>query len=305
MSFLDAVFKGVGFLASVAGAAVERVAAVVKQWGERLLYDFQVTYGANAQPRDTKETLNNLEVIDAEFVEIERKRQKDGGLTNRDKDRLEELNDLKKQEFDEYQKSQTIESAIEQVSNPEDYESTLLDTEKAHILQYQMGQIVLEKKCHNCGRPMFLQHKNRPDGSLFVLGDFFWSCTGYYEDNPAIKCTASQPFRTKDVGLLHKVDIPELNVTNSDLSIIYAQKSVQQSISKRVKDHIREKDEDILCKVHYVSMILREKKEHNGSVLDMFYLGCPHLGCKQVVKLKSPAQLAAFLRRKEGKGIFE
>jgi predicted aconitase len=52
-------------------------------------------------------------------------------------------------------------------------------------------------------------------------------------------------------------------------------------------------------------MILREKKEHNGSVLDMFYLGCPHLGCKQVVKLKSPAQLAAFLRRKEGKGIFE
>jgi hypothetical protein len=71
MSFLDAVFKGVGFLASVAGAAVERVGTVVKQWGERLLYDFQSTYGANAQPRDTKETLNNLEVIDAQFVEID------------------------------------------------------------------------------------------------------------------------------------------------------------------------------------------------------------------------------------------
>ncbi len=38
-------------------------------------------------------------------------------------------------------------------------------------------------------------------------------------------------------------------------------------------------------------MILREKREHNGLVLDMFHLGCPHPGCKQVVKLKSPAQL--------------
>ena len=51
------------------------------------------------------------------------------------------------------------------------------------------------------------------------------------------------------------------------------------------------------------AMILREKREHNGLVLDMFHLGCPHPGCQQVVKLKSPAQLAAFLRRKEGQGI--
>jgi hypothetical protein len=304
MSKLDAVFKGVGFLASIVGGVVERIGTAVKQWGENVLRDFQVTYGGNVKPRNPRETLNNLEVIDAEFVEIEKKRQRDGVLSKRDKDKFEELNHLKKQEFDEYQRSQVIQSAIEQVSNPDDYKSTLLDTEKVHILQYQMGQIVLEKKCYACGRPMFLQHKNRPDGSLFILSDFFWSCVGFYDNNPATRCIASQPFQTKDLGLLHKVDIPELNVSNSDLSIIYTQKNVQQSVSKRVKDHIRSKDNDILCKVHYIPMILRGKREHNGSILDMYYLGCQHPGCKQVVKLKSPAQLAAFLRRNEGRGIF-
>ncbi|MFM6001945.1 MAG: hypothetical protein ACKPE3_30205 [Sphaerospermopsis kisseleviana] len=54
MALLDAVFKGVGFLASVAGAAVERVGSVVKQWGESLLSNFQVAYGANAEPSNTK-----------------------------------------------------------------------------------------------------------------------------------------------------------------------------------------------------------------------------------------------------------
>lgn len=304
MALLDAVFKGVGFLASVAGAAVERVGSVVKQWGESLLSNFQVTYGANAEPSNTKENLDKLEVLDAEFIELERKRWRDGGLAQRDKDRLYELNTLKKQEFDKYQQSQTIESALEQASNPDNYESTLLDNDKAHILQYQMGQIVLEKKCLNCGRPMFLQHQKRPDGSPLILSNFFWSCTGFYENNPAIVCRTTTNFNTKDIGLLHKADIPELNVTNSDLSIIYSQKSVQQAITNRVKQHIREKDGDILCQVHYVPMILREKREHNGLVLDMFHLGCPHPGCKQVVKLKSPAQLAAFLRRKEGKGLF-
>ncbi|MFM6157223.1 MAG: hypothetical protein ACKPE3_30200, partial [Sphaerospermopsis kisseleviana] len=149
--------------------------------------------------------MDTLEVLDAEVIELERKRWRDGGLAQRDKNRLYELNALKKQEFDKYQQSQTIESALEQVSNPDNYESTLLDNNKAHILQYQMGQIVLEKKCPNCGRPMFLQHEKRPDGSPLILSNFFWSCTGFYENNPAILCKTTISFNTKDIGLLPEV----------------------------------------------------------------------------------------------------
>ncbi|WP_157871854.1 hypothetical protein [Gloeothece verrucosa] len=50
-------------------------------------------------------------------------------------------------------------------------------------------------------------------------------------------------------------------------------------------------------------MVLREKYGHGDVALDMYYLACPHPGCGQTVKLKSAAQLAAFLRRKEGRGI--
>jgi hypothetical protein len=35
----------------------------------------------------------------------------------------------------------------------------------------------------------------------------------------------------------------------------------------------------------------------------MFHLRCPHFQCKQTVKLKSLAQIAALLYRKEERGI--
>lgn len=51
-------------------------------------------------------------------------------------------------------------------------------------------------------------------------------------------------------------------------------------------------------------MVLREKRNHSDIILDIFYLQCPHFQCQQLVKLKSVAQIAAFLHRKQGRGIF-
>lgn len=158
-----------------------------------------------------------------------------------------------------------------------------------------MGQVVLEKKCAEpgCGKPMILQSRRRLDGSLYCLDDFFWSCTGYYSNLP-FKCNATKKFQAKDIALLHKSDIFEFQVSQSDLSRIFNDKSVQKATINRVKYHLRDKD---------VPMILREKREHKGVALDMFFLACPHPQCRQLVKFKSPAQLAAYLSRKEGRGI--
>ena len=252
--------------------------------------------------KSSKEVTTELEIIDIEFVELEKKKQHDGYTSRQDQEYKEELEILRANKFKDYQEAKGKEVAEEQSSNPENYETSALGNDKVHLLQYHMGQVVLEKKCTICQRPMILQSKNRLDGSLYTLDDFFWSCTGYYND-PRFECRGTQQFKLEDIGFIHKSDIFEFQISNQDLSTIFAEKSVQKATIERVKSHVREKDDDILCPIHHIPMILREKRQHLGFVLDMFFLRCPHQGCQQIRKLKSPAQLAAYLKSKEGRGI--
>lgn len=264
------------------------------------------SYSSRTNSREVKQ---DLKTVDSEVVDLERKEKRDGRVSTKDQERKQELELLRTEKFKEYQDLKSAEIADEQAAKPEEYETSVINNDKVHILQYHMGQIVLEKKC-SCGQPMILQSKRRIDGSLYQLDDFFWSCVTYYNQFVP-KCKPSQKFTAKDLGLLHKSDISEFQLSNQDLSTIFHQPSVETAVIKRVKSHIQEKDDDILCPVHYLPMILREKKDHKGAALDMFYLACPHnpdprnyfAGCQQKVKLKSAAQLAAYLQRSESRGI--
>jgi hypothetical protein len=250
---------------------------------------------------NSKDVIEDIEVIDVEFVELEKKVKQDGKCSQKDQERKQELEQLRSDKFKEYQKLKLTEITDEQCAEPGNYETSILKSDKTHILQFHMGQVVLEKKC-SCGKPMILQSKQRLDGSLYQLNDFFWACTGFYNNQP-LQCKGKQRFAAKDVGFLHKSDIFELQVSNQDLSTIFNETSVNRTIISRIKSHVKQKDNDILCPIHHVPMILREKRDHSGVALDMFFLACPHIGCQQIVKLKSPAQLAAYLHRKEGRGI--
>jgi hypothetical protein len=251
--------------------------------------------------KTAKDVTQELEVIDVEFVELERKVQHDGYTSRRDQERVQELELLRNDKFQEYQILKSAEIVEEQCASPEDYETSCLKDDKVHILQFHMGQVVLEKKC-SCGKPMILQSKKHLDGSLYQLSDFFWACTGFY-NNPLMQCRNTQSFTAKDVGFLHKSNIFEFQVSNQELSTIFHDASVEKTAIKRIKSHLKEKDDEIFCPVHHVPMILREKHNHAGVALDMFFLACPHYTCQQKVKLKSPAQLAAYLKRREGRGI--
>jgi len=257
----------------------------------------------------SQEVKQDLKTVDVEVVDLERREKRDGRVSTKDQERKQELELLRTEKFKEFLDRKSAEFADEQSAKPEEYETSIINNEKVHILQFHMGQFGLEKRC-SCGQPMILQCKTRIDGSPYQLNDFFWSCVTYY--NQFIpNCRPSQKFTAKDLGLLHKSDIPEFQLSNQDLSTIFHQPSVEIAVIKRVKSHLQEKDDDILCPVHYLPMILREKKEHKGAALDMFYLACPHnpdaknyfAGCQQKVKLKSPAQLAAYLQRSENRGI--
>lgn len=307
------MFEALFVIGSIIFTEIVRATAVevIRNWTNSRS---QNTANTNAQRpsrssrTNSQEVKQDLETVDVEFVDLERKEKRDGRVSNKDQERKQELELLRTEKFKEYQDLKSAEIAEEQRANPEEYGTSVIDNDKAHILQFHMGQVVLEKKC-NCGQPMILQSRTRLDGSLCQLNDFFWSCISYYS-NSIPKCK-TQNFTAKDLGLLHKSDILEFQLANQELSTIFHQPSVETAVVKRVKSHIQEKDDEILCPVHHLPMILREKRDHQGAALDMFYLACPHnpdirnyqAGCQQKVKLKSPAQLAAYLTRSENRGI--
>lgn len=257
------------------------------------------------KPRTTNtasQTISLVKDVDAEIAEMERKRKYDRGLSFRDEERLAELLALKQQRFTEYQAVKTQEVSEDVKANPEQFVEAQLNDTRVNILQFHVGQFVLEKRCQLCQRPMILQHKRRPtDYAAFSLSDFFWGCSGHYDEER--KCRETLPFQSRDMSLLHKSNIPDLQASSDELNTIFAAPPIQKATLRRVADHLRDEDEASLCPVHNIPMILLEKRDHQGHALDMYHLRCPHFECSYIQKLKSPGQLAAFLHRKEGRGI--
>jgi ssDNA-binding Zn-finger/Zn-ribbon topoisomerase 1 len=192
--------------------------------------------------------------------------------------------------------------------NPENLHSSIITPEKVHILQYHIGQTVLGKKCPRCGNDMILQF---PQGQTKIgMEQIFWGCTGYYSTS----CNHCEPYHHKDQNLLSPEEIPELSISNSELAEFFssdlpAMKDLRNGVKKRMQEHIKQGTENYVCPVHCEKLILRQKKEFIGA-LDQFFLGCPmwrygdKTSCQYMVKIKSPAQLAAILKDYEGRGIF-
>jgi len=252
--------------------------------------------------KTAEDITEDLEAIDVEIVDLEQKEVYDKRLSRQDQERKQELEKVRSEKFKEFQERRSNEVFEEQSSNPDSFDTSIIDNDRVHVLQFHMNQVVLDKKCSACGRPMILQSRTRLDGSLYQLNDFFWSCIGFFNDVP-LKCEGKQSFRRRDLGLLHKANVLEFQLSNEDLSFIFNRADVQQATIKRLKQHVKAKDDEVFCPIHHIPMTLREKKNHKGVALDMFHLKCSHPSCQQTFKLKSPAQLAAYLRRKEGAGI--
>jgi hypothetical protein len=306
MGFIDAIFGAGSFVFK----GINTLHQLAKNYVARLVDEALRERGVENQPASNPNSVNvhfyNVQNVqndiknnDIEQTEIEKKRARDGSLNLSDREKLEELKKQGEDKFEQWQKAKTQEVIIEQAKNPDSYETSFLNNEKVHLLQFQMGQVVLEKRCV-CGRPMMLQHRDRKDGSIFLLNDFFWSCVGYYSN----QCRGTQRFQTQDIGLLHKTNILELQLSNTELGQSFTRPLIQKTVV-RLRQHLGAEDRDVLCPIHHVPMILKEKDKSNHSnvVLDMFHLRCPHFQCQHTVKLKSLAQIAALLYRKEERGI--
>lgn len=211
---------------------------------------------------------------------------------------LEQLRQERAKALLEYQEAQGNAAAAELAAAPGSFTQSVLSPGGENKLLYHVGLVTLKKVCPACSRAMKLQHKTV---EFPQFSDFFWQCTGFYDNE---QCRRTETFRPADLTLLHKSDIPEIEIPNADLIAIASDRSVQGSTDRRIASHLGETDADVLCPVHATPMVLREKQGPDGMpLLDKYHLRCSQYPCSQTTKLKSYPQLAAFLRRKDGAGI--
>ncbi len=294
MDFFEFIFAGVTALAiKVVPEIVSHAVGVIKRELNNIFPGISRTYLQARKAVDI--TAEELSDIDIEITKREQSVRQSENTTDRQK--IEDLEVRRQEKYKEYLAAQG-ESAQQEVNeNPEQFHESKLQLGFENKLLYHTGLITLEKKCPDCGRAMRLQHKSVDNPNY---NDFFWQCVGYYEGE---KCKAFS-FKSNDLNLFHKQDIDEINMSNDDLNTIA--KDEEKNIEDKLNTQLGRVDNDILCPVHLVAM--EHKKKYNSEnlpLLDRHYLRCPNPNCSQTTKLKSYAQVAAYLRRKEGKGILD
>lgn len=263
----------------------------------------QKATGTNPIPdiqRQKIDIRNSLNEINLELQDLWRKYSRDGGLSHGDQERSEELRRKRKKQKEEMWNTKEAESAEKVRNNPTDVDSAIITPDCSHILQYHIGQATFKKKCAICGRDMVLQF---PQGKMKIdVSEFFWGCTGYYSN----ACNNIERFQYSDGKLFTNDNINEFKCSKDDLATIY--KATENTVVARMNNYRNQKADEYICPIHGEPLVLRKKKEATGA-LDQFFLGCSywngnnHGSCSYLVKMKSPAQLAAVLRHFEGRGI--
>jgi hypothetical protein len=316
-----------GFFANVFGAVVSAVSTIIDVVSKTAvtIVDEAVKavdrYRRDADRRKRppaerrrEEAADELRDVNDELISITEKRGTGRQLSSDERRRAEYLygrRDELKREIEEADE----ELAVKEIADEsEAFEKMIVGNNTAHVLQGQIGITMFGKTCPDCGRPMLVQWPRSVDTAKVT--DFGWGCSGWYERGPGTgssACSKWIPFAPNDLSLFARTDAPEFQIGSRELTDLVLLPGPQETIRERMNDLTgsakpsREGVEEYRCPTHGEALMLRKKREAKG-LLDQYFLGCPrwrpeNQGCGYVVKLKSAAQLAMFLKRETGTGI--
>lgn len=308
MGFFDGVLNVIGKVVNVvmyaAGTVVGIAAAGVVEFTQvacEKFVEFRTKNRSVNLALANKPIHNTTKTLNDEIMELEHKRYRDRNLNQSDHQRLNGLYSQRDKLKDDVRQNSEL-LLIEKMQNGQGvYDSVHITNVNTHILQFHVGQTVFGKRCRQCGRPMILQWKQGMQ--TVAMSDFFWGCIGFYEG-----VRHNEPFMQSDMDLFTRIDRPEFEISSKQLSNVIVMPGPKANITKRMNGIKQETTDVYLCPVHNEPMILREKKDAHG-LLDQYFFGCPRWspkhgqGCSQIVKLKSPAQLASALEAFYGRGI--
>lgn len=294
MGFFKSIFDSI---VKVGGTVVGVAAHYVTEFKEKVK---ETLYKLQTDTSDYSNEIDETRSVNDQIIDLEKKRDRDNGLNQNDRYKLEALYKQRRLLRDEIDNKRENDLAKDIVNNDISYDSILVEDQNLQILQFHVGQNVLGKKCFRCNKPMILQWQRGKD--VTSISEFFWGCSGFYDKT----CSTTQRISQTEYNLITKIDRPEFEISNTALNNIVQLPTSRNNIRRRMNDIKNTEIQEYLCPVHGEPMIVRENKNQNVGLMEQYFLSCPRYfttGCKQIVTIKSAGQLAAVLEKFYGKGI--
>jgi hypothetical protein len=301
-----------GFFGNVLGAAAAAVQTVIRVTADvastaarivRVEYKrLRERYRNIDVPELKDQRLKEINQINEEIIELERKQRYDGRLNEYEQQRLNELCRQRDELRTRVDNAKEFETAGRIAENEDQFAAKVVDSENPNEITRLGGQVIMGKLCERCQRPMSIRW--RTDVRNPGINDLFWSCTGFFirSDNGTSACRCTIPFSIHDREIFGNVSLPGMELPTERLTEIVLNPATSQRIKGRLRYAVHEATDDYLCPVHHEKMQLKEKRSPED-ILDLYYLSCPR--CDQTFKIKSPTQLDALLESFLGKGLFD
>ena len=296
--------------ARVAAEAKPRIIAAIKaareEWDRR-----QMQREGDGGPTVHADASQELREVNERLAKLGQKAIHHG-LNPREVEHRRELVNRRHELLAEIQSADELRIATSIADAESEYSALTITDKTTHLLQSTVGQTLYGKKCPKCGWQMQVQWDRSK--STIDANQLGWGCTGWYwaGNGTPHRCSHWETFSKEDFDVFARAQRPEFSELNakqfSDLVIGHSSIVVDRMEEVRNDRELKGAVEAYRCPVHGEELILRQKKEHSGRLLDMYFLGCPRwlpqgCGCQYIVKLKSPAQLHAYLEAATGDGV--
>lgn len=310
---IKAAIAGGGALARIGARAVAearpRIAAAV----QAVRQQYRLARAKRAVRTGSRDVIHaELGAINDLLAELGDKARRSGGLSAKERSKKEELVHQRQQLLSALQSVDEQRIAEKIVDELSEYDALTISNDTSHLLQSTVGQTLYGKPCPKCGWQMQLQWDRNK--STIGTDDFGWGCTGWYWKGKGVphKCAYWEPLAPEDYDIFAQAKRPEYSELSakqfSALVLGHGNNVVKRMDDVRHDSSLRGSVDAYRCPVHGEPLVLQQKREHSGRLLDMYFLGCPRWkgrdeGCQFMVKLKSPAQLHAYLEAATGDGV--
>lgn len=294
MNLLDALFAG-------AKALLTEVSAVGRSVVREVLKEIDQSAFGRAATRLVDGVVDRYFKQARDLAEEERelaeKAQRDGRRTDADTDRLQKIEAERARLRAELERSNAERAAQEFRSRSSETLVAKLDDDE---LSSNVG-ILAAKQC-SCGGTMRIRQGAVVNDT--GLRKFYWQCTE--PNNPPCPTIKLDPEQVQ-ASVVRPAD-PDLDRPKSERRATWNRPEVIAQTHGRVRQHLGDEDNQLICPFHLLPMKLLEKRLKGGLVLDSYEYVCLGVSsegraCEHTVELKSMPQVAAMLRRTEGEGI--
>ena len=185
----------------------------------------------------------DVQTVNAEIAEYERKRYRDGRLNEYDSSTLRGLCADREEKKSLLVAANGLVIAEQMSSDTGTYDTVSVTDDKTHILQFHVGQAVFGKVCGRWGMPMVLQWQQHLE--TVRMRDFFWGCAGFFSGT----CRNVERFQQSDMDLFTRTDREEFTIPTTQLSSIARSPHAVRMVRRRMDELVNVGNSTYYCPV--------------------------------------------------------